>query len=403
MAVGPQTWRVALVCDFCHPNLGGIESHLIRLSEQLCSAGHHVVIITHSYAGFRGRWQWPNGVILYYLPLWTIAGQNTVPFVFQATPFLRYVFEHERIQLVHGHSAFSTLCHEAMLTAQVLGLPNVYTDHSLVDLEAWHSFLLNGLLHITIRGAAQAISVSNASKENLALRTLMDPRRIWVIPNAVEADHFRPASQPPSLKNGPVIVVVSRLYPRKGVGLLATVLPKVLAARLDVTVLIGGDGPLRVQLEEMRERHQLEDRVRLLGSVPHQEVAALLRRGHLFLNCSQTEAFCMAVVEAVSCGLLAVSTNVGGIPEILPSDMLILAEPTTAALVEATLQGLDQLTQNPPALASFHDRVRAYYSWRDVMQRTLCVYREAMHFPPVGSRPQAPDTPTSVAQVPQCD
>jgi hypothetical protein len=40
-----------------------------------------------------------------------------------------------------------------------------------------------------------------------------------------------------------------------------------------------------------------------------------LIRGQIFLNTSLTEAFCIAIVEAASCGLLVVSTKVGGLPE----------------------------------------------------------------------------------------
>ena len=44
----------------------------------------------------------------------------------------------------------------------------------------------------------------------------------------------------------------------------------------------------------------------------------VLVRGHIFLNTSLTEAFCIAIVEAAACGLMVVSTNVGGVPEVLP-------------------------------------------------------------------------------------
>jgi phosphatidylinositol glycan class A protein len=40
-----------------------------------------------------------------------------------------------------------------------------------------------------------------------------------------------------------------------------------------------------------------------------------------------TEAFCIAIVEAASCGLLVVSTKVGGIPEVLPREMIIFSNP----------------------------------------------------------------------------
>ncbi len=68
----------------------------------------------------------------------------------------------------------------------------------------------------------------------------------------------------------------------------------------------------------MRDLHQLGDRVKLVGSIPHTQVPSFLAQADLFLNTSLTEAFCMAILEAASCGCYVVSTNVGGIPEVLP-------------------------------------------------------------------------------------
>lgn len=53
----------------------------------------------------------------------------------------------------------------------------------------------------------------------------------------------------------------------------------------------------------------------------------ILSSGDIFLNPSTTEAFCLAILEAAACGLYVVSTNVGGISEILPEDFLSLSNP----------------------------------------------------------------------------
>lgn len=53
---------------------------------------------------------------------------------------------------------------------------------------------------------------------------------------------------------------------------------------LKVRFIIGGDGPKRVRLEEMREKHSLQDRVKMLGAVPHAHVRSVLISGHIFLN-----------------------------------------------------------------------------------------------------------------------
>jgi glycosyltransferase involved in cell wall biosynthesis len=53
----------------------------------------------------------------------------------------------------------------------------------------------------------------------------------------------------------------------------------------------------------------------------------VLTRGQIFLNTSLTEAFGIAILEAATTGLLVVSTRVGGVPEILPEDMIVFAQP----------------------------------------------------------------------------
>lgn len=51
-----------------------------------------------------------------------------------------------------------------------------------------------------------------------------------------------------------------------------------------VHFIVGGDGPKRVRLEEMREKFSLQDRVEMLGAVPHAQVRSVLISGHIFLN-----------------------------------------------------------------------------------------------------------------------
>jgi phosphatidylinositol glycan class A protein len=52
-----------------------------------------------------------------------------------------------------------------------------------------------------------------------------------------------------------------------------------------------------------------------LGALEHKDVRNVLVQGHIFLNTSLTEAFCMAIVEAASCGLQVKSIK--GLPTLL--------------------------------------------------------------------------------------
>jgi phosphatidylinositol N-acetylglucosaminyltransferase subunit A len=191
------------------------------------------------------------------------------------------------------------------------------------------------------------------------------------------------------------VVVISRLVYRKGVDLLVGIIPKVCHALPQVDFIVGGDGNRFLSLQEMVEREQLQDRVEFLGAVPHVHVASVLRRGHVFLNCSLTESFCIAILEAASCGLLVVSTNVGGVPEVLPPDMNILCDATVTDLVEGVIRAVErqqqQATDDPSSSSSvvvldpleMHRRIEAMYSWHRVAKQTEWVYDQVIQEPPL--------------------
>ena len=96
------------------------------------------------------------------------------------------------------------------------------------------------------------------------------------------------------------------------------IIPKVLSAVPNAYFIIAGDGDKFDLLQEFIKIYGFKERVELLGGIIHDNVAGVLNRGHIFLNTSLTETFCLSMLEAASCGLIVVSTNVGGIPEVLP-------------------------------------------------------------------------------------
>lgn len=175
--------------------------------------------------------------------------------------------------------------------------------------------------------------------------------------------------------------MLSRLVYRKGIDLAVKVIPRVCRRFKHVRFIIGGDGDKRILLEEMRERHQLHQQVRILGMVPHRDVRNTLVKGHVFFNCSLTESFCIALLEAASCGLVVVSTAVGGVPEVLPKSMIHLAEPTAEALTTQLCKAVAYARNVNPVWV--HQAIRQMYSWQDVARRTVEVYDQVSAAPPL--------------------
>ena len=65
----------------------------------------------------------------------------------------------------------------------------------------------------------------------------------------------------------------------------------------------------------------------------------------------------MAIVEAASCGLLVVSTNVGGVPEVLPEAMRLLADPDPDSLLAAMHAAIERVQARPVDRQRQHEQV----------------------------------------------
>ncbi|KAK2163563.1 hypothetical protein LSH36_77g02003 [Paralvinella palmiformis] len=291
---------------------------------------------------------YPN---VYYLPLKPVYNQCIMPTVFTTLPIIRNILIREQITIIHGHSAFSALALESMYHGATMGIKTVFTDHSLFGFADASSIIMNKLLKAALISANHVICVSNTSKENTVLRAAIKPHLVSVIPNAVDATVFTPdpsKRQPRKI----TIVTISRLVYRKGTDFLATIIPEICSRHPDVQFIIGGDGPKRLLVEEVRENYQLQDRVQMLGMVDHSKVRDV----------------CTMLLQVVS-------TRVGGVPEVLPPDLIRLVEPSAKALV-AELESaiIEQRTNQHMSPYAIHSRVRELYKWQDVAKRTELVY-----------------------------
>jgi phosphatidylinositol glycan class A protein len=363
-----------MVCDFFYPRLGGVENHIWSLSQHLLRQGHKVVVITHAYGNRKGVRYMSENLKVYYCPLVSMVDSDCCPTFTSSLPLLRWIFIREAIEIVHAHQATSTLANESIVYASMLGIASVYTDHSLFSFGDLASVILNRVLQTTLSTVGAAVCVSHVCRDNLILRAHLDPSRTRVIPNAVDPTRFTPD---PSQRSSDRIkvVVISRLVYRKGVDLLVGIVPTICRKLENVDFIIGGDGSKMLNVQEMVERERLQDRVELLGSVPHVQVRNVLVRGHVFLNCSLTESFCIAILEAASCGLDVVSTNVGGVPEVLPHDMIHLAEPSVPDMLEKLQQAIAKQGGDQAADPwKTHRRVATMYSWHRVATETTHVY-----------------------------
>ena len=174
-----------------------------------------------------------------------------------------------------------------------------------------------------LRGAAAVISVSSRMADE-ALKLGADGRRLHVITNGVDLDHFRPRDRADCRRQlglpegGRLLVTVAHLGARKGHHEMIRAL-----ARLpeDVSlVIVGGEaqGGTTGQLREIARSLGVGDRLILPGSQPYDRIPLYFGAANGSVLASYREGCPNAVLESLACGIPVVATDVGAVPDILP-------------------------------------------------------------------------------------
>ncbi|TBU03413.1 N-acetylglucosaminyl-phosphatidylinositol biosynthetic protein [Hamiltosporidium tvaerminnensis] len=379
---------IAMVCDYFFPNIGGIETHIMCLSKELVKRNHKVIIITHSYDNYKDihylKVDKYNYIKVYYLSLPLVCQNTTFPSLFSNFKHFFEIFVSNEIEIVHGHQSMSNLSIEGVSHAITMGIPTVLTEHSIFETGGIENIIVNKLCEGILKNIGAYICVSYCCKENLIERfEIKKENKIFVIPNGVKSKNFRCKKNRNKIqrqkcgvtnfihKNSKKIAesfelikhednfksffgefekrikiaVVSRLVYRKGVDLLIEIIPMVCSMTKNVDFVIVGNGNKRENMEQMIDDNKLHNRVLMLGELDNKNISGVLQRCQIFLNTSLTESFCMAIIEAVSSGLIVVSTNVGGIHEILPDEMIELRMTSCEDMVEGILKTVKKVEE----------------------------------------------------------
>jgi N-acetyl-alpha-D-glucosaminyl L-malate synthase BshA len=137
--------------------------------------------------------------------------------------------------------------------------------------------------------------------------------QIEVIHNFVNCELYKPdfAAQRQGSKR---ILHISNFRPVKRVLDCIRVFAEV-RKHVDAELIMAGDGPDRGAAETLAHELHLDGKVRFLGKQDHME--RLIPRMHALHLPSEMEAFGLAALEAMACGVPPVATNAGGVPDLI--------------------------------------------------------------------------------------
>jgi teichuronic acid biosynthesis glycosyltransferase TuaC len=282
---------------------------------------------------------------------------------------------------LHGEIGFDLIDAEffypdgpaAMRLSEALGIPFTIKARG-ADIHYWgeQPGCTKQLLEAA-RKAAGLLSVSEALKADMVALG-MDADKILVHYTGLDPSRFMPQHRAAGKAklgiNGPLILSVGALIPRKNQHLLIAALPLL----PDATLMLAGLGPNESDYRVLAEKLGVAGRVRFLGNVPHDDLPALFAAADIMALVSESEGLANAWVEALACGTPIVASDVGGIRELVKTPE---AGRIVARTPEAIAAAIADILANPPSGEAVAANVSAF-SWDENARALAAFFRDIL-------------------------
>lgn len=310
--------------------LGGLERMAVDLAIAEKRSGHEVLVYClHGSGSLAEALEEPG------IPVVTF---NKKPgFSFGCVLAMAHRLRSDRVDVIHGHNP--GVHHYGALGARLAGVPAcINTRHSVINSQGlpYQERYFRWVQPLT----GHVAFVCDFVRRGLEPAIGYPPEKCSVIGNGIPLDRFleqtaRPGARRPRFRFG----TIGRLVPAKGHSVMVDAFVTVVQQEPGAELSIFGYGVLEGELRSQIDRLGLDGKVRLEGATTNS--AATLQELDVFVFSSVTEGLPLVILEAMAAGLPVVSTDVGGIPEVIPKECGWLCPPGNAkALADVMLAAM---------------------------------------------------------------
>ncbi len=246
-----------------------------------------------------------------------IPANNNVQLMLKVRQVVEYAEEHG-IQLIHAHLPWAGIV--ARKVGRRSRIPVIYTEHN--KQERYH-FITKWMNLATMNYNTEVVAVSSDVAESIYRHKAHVIPPVSVILNGVNTDYFNISNLDPIVirkqlgipVDAPVIGTIAVFRFQKRLDIWMELAKKILERNAKAHFIIVGDGPLKESLLKKRKSLELEDRIHMPGL--QTEVRPYLAAFDIYMMSSVFEGLPVALLEAMSMGRPIISTDAGGIKEVI--------------------------------------------------------------------------------------
>jgi glycosyltransferase involved in cell wall biosynthesis len=285
---------------------------------------------------------------------------------------IRKIVHSEKPDILHAHYASSygllgSLCNYHPFIISLWG-SDIYQFPR-------KSIITKKILEANLKKADVICSTSQIMAREAALYT---DKKVYVTPFGVDTQIFSPPEKPA----GEIIIgTVKGLEAIYGIDILIKAF-KIISEKFPAVKLrIVGTGSKEDEYKSLVQTLELSDKVEFTGKISHQEVPAYLKEFYLFIALSYSESFGVAVVEALSCGIPAIVSDIGGLSEVVLNNENGFC--VTPGSPEAAAAAIEKLLNDPDLYKKFSENARQHvldnYDWTENAGRMREIYLDLTH------------------------
>ena len=309
--------KIAQVTPYFHPHIGGVESHVLTLSERLVKNGHEVTVYTSNHANLKDKEN--------FLGI-DVIRSNQIAKVFSTpiTPDIKRIVIQGEHDVVHAHTPPPLTAYYAAKACKKSKFPFVVTYHCDLELPKIIGKITTGLYQRTL----SKYTFKRADKIIVHTKTYgATSRTLWkfdvaVIPSAVNPERFSGKIETLEIKNRhrlegkKVVLFVGRLVIHKGLDYLIDSAQKMPE---DVCYIIVGSGDYMDKAKKRAKDRKVEKKVVFTGTVSYDDIPKYFAACDVFIlpSISRLEAFGLVVLEAMASSKPVIVSKIPGVMELI--------------------------------------------------------------------------------------
>lgn len=304
----------------CYPTFGGSGVVATELAKGLANRGHNLHILSYSRPARLDSFR--TDIAYHEVDLSSYPLFEYPPYDLALANMMANLIQFEKLDILHVHYAIphatSAYLAKQMVNREACQVPVITTLHGTDITLIGSDPTYKQVVDFSINQSDGVTAVSEYLKSE-TYRLFDINKEIKVIPNFIDLDrfkksekeHFKKAICPEGEK---IVTHVSNFREVKRVPDVVEAFSNVLQNGVEAKLLMVGDGPDRAKAEQKCRELKMCNHVRFLGK--QEKVEEILSISDLFMIPSGSETFGLAALEAMSCSVPVISSNIGGLPEV---------------------------------------------------------------------------------------